>query len=55
MKRDSADIKKKLEAEKNQLDEEMAAFATKKAAVLGSSTLMHGVMSGKIVDKSKKK
>lgn len=55
MKRDSADVKKKLESEKGQLDDEMAAFATKKAAVLGNSTLMHGVMSGKMTDKSKKK
>lgn len=55
MKRDSADEKKRLEREKLQLDEEMSAFSSKKAAVLGNSTLMHGVVAGKMVDKSKKK
>lgn len=55
MKRESAEIKKQLEMEKMQMEEEMSAFVSKKTAVLGNSTLMHGVMSNKMVDKSKKK
>lgn len=54
MKRESAEEKRRLDMQKNILDEEMAVFSTRKAAVLGSTTLMHG-MSGKLVDKSKKK
>lgn len=54
MKRESAEEKRRLDMQKNLLDEEVSTFATRKAAVLGNATLMHG-MSGKMVDKSKKK
>ena len=55
MKRDSAEEKKRLEREKFQLEEEMSSFGAKKAVVLGNSTLIHGMIPSKIVDKSKKK
>lgn len=55
LKRESADEKKRLERDRLTLDDEINAFGQKKAAVLGNSTLMHNVMAGKIVDKSKKK
>lgn len=55
LKRETAEEKKRLEREKALLEDEMSAFSSKKAVVLGNSTLMHTVMSGKIVDKSKKK
>lgn len=56
LKRESAEEKKRLELEKNLLDEEIVQFGAKKASVLGSSTLAHGMVSAKIInDKSKKK
>lgn len=55
LKRENGEEKKRLEREKMNLDDEISAFSMKKAAVLSNSTLMHGLVPGKVMDKSKKK
>ncbi|KAH9414612.1 septin-8-like [Dermatophagoides pteronyssinus] len=55
LKRENGEEKKRLEREKNLLEDEMSAFSSKKAAVLGSSTMLPMVAGKIIVDKSKKK